>query len=329
MEVETDWGLRLRLFLTLFLVLITTVFLGIVSWFLINTLATVVAAVTGTTPMAVLRIGALAIVLGVGGYFFLNRYNPEPLATEPARAENSGGSTPVETPASIENVLARLAQQVDIPQPTLRVLDSDLPNAYTGGYSPSNATIVVTTGLLDRLDEREIQAVLAHELVHVVHRDQLVITIAAAPLSIAWRLRAFTDEQWAKFAERGTNPFLGVGTVALFAVAAVFSLIGRLVVSIHSRYREFAADSGAVALTGASAALACALRKLDNTTVPKADMREAAAIPPVRAFISPDSFLDDEFKRHWSGLGGEITPWLDPHPTTDDRIDRLRRRIAG
>ncbi len=93
--------------------------------------------------------------------------------------------TPEQAP-QLHGVIDRLCALADMPKPAVAVADSDLPNAFATGRSPSKSVVCVTTGLLRRLDTDELEGVLAHELSHVAHRDVAVMTIASHSVRRGW-----------------------------------------------------------------------------------------------------------------------------------------------
>ena len=205
-------------------------------------------------------------------------------------------------PELLERV-RRLAALADVPEPDVIVAGGDARNSFTVGYGES-ATVVVTEGLLAELDGEELDAVLAHELAHVANRDAAVLTALSVPRVGARRA----------FERYGFNP-----VVAL--LAGVASLVGRFCTAVVARAREYAADDGAVAITGDPAALASALATLDETVArrPPADLRAAAAFSIVPPPWEEHRFFDRTRRLIYRGA-------LGTHPETTDRIARLRAR---
>ena len=202
----------------------------------------------------------------------------------------------------------RLANQADIPRPPIAVIPTDEPNALSAGTG--NRTVVcVTLGLLKELDGDEREAVLAHELAHLKNGDSSVLTVAGFPATVALgALGAALENMDGKAFFLG---YLGVAmTLAVVSfLLALVTLPGTLVLS---RYREYAADRGAVAITGDPAALAGALERLHGAAPPETDMRLSAGF---NAFcIVP------------AGYGSLPVPWT--HPPTRERIRRLRELAA-
>ncbi|PSP42488.1 zinc metalloprotease HtpX [Halobacteriales archaeon QH_2_66_30] len=154
-----------------------------------------------------------------------------------------------------------LAQQAGVPKPRVAVADNETPNAFAAGRKQGNAVVCVTTGLLEELDDEELDGVLAHELAHIMHRDFQLMTVIAA--LVVW--------------------------VGAF-------LVGRLI----SRYREFAADRGAATITGNPAALASALETISDEieSVPEEDLREAERASALLAAEVRETKLSRLFRTH-------------------------------
>jgi heat shock protein HtpX len=191
--------------------------------------------------------------------------------------------SPEEEPALHES-LERLCALAGTPKPRLAIAESDVAEAFAVGVRSSRSVLVVSRGLLSRLDTRETEAVLAHELAHVINRDSAVMTVASYPLYAgSWLVR--------KVRER---PFF---LLALFVVwpyvlwaAVLYVVCGALTRSL-SIDRELAADRGAAVLTGAPEALASALQKATGAlgSIPSADLRRLAPLNAL--FIIPTSPL--------------------------------------
>ncbi|AGB36562.1 M48 family metallopeptidase [Natronococcus occultus] len=212
--------------------------------------------------------------------------------------------------AELQTTVARLAGQADVPVPELRLAETEAPAALTVGYRPSSSTIVLSRGLVDTLEDRELEAVVAHELAHVANRDAAVLTALATPGAVA---RAATGRY-------GFNPVLE-------PLSILASRFGRAAVAVVARGREYAADDGAVAITGDPAALAGALETLDAELErrPSTDLRSRE---PTTAFsIVPPPwekhrFFDRTQRLLERGVFGT-------HPSTEKRIDRLRAAVSN
>jgi heat shock protein HtpX len=225
-----------------------------------------------------LAIGCAAIVLSVHSYRWAWLLGFLAVAISLARRYHGGGDAVLRAvgadvvPADAEHVLhdtvARLAALADVRTPRLAIAETDAANALAVGLRRRGSTIVVTRGLLDSLDPPEVEAVIAHEISHIAHRDAAVMTAVSAPRllgevvvgeagSSVWSVFWFLG--W----PLGMIP-LGIGTALTLTI---------------SRYREFAADRGSALLTGAPQNLMSALQKLAGRAVaiPADDLRAANA----------------------------------------------------
>jgi len=167
---------------------------------------------------------------------------------------------------AVHEALERLAELADLPPPKLVVARTSAPNAFTAGLTPKRSLVVVSTGLLDRLNRRELEAVLAHELSHVANRDCAVMTAVSLPRTAGTLLVAGSD--WSVI----------VGAI-VWPLGLPFVALGTLLTLTVSRYREYAADRGSAILTGAPEHLMSALRALsDEDGVAPGDLRDFAAL---------------------------------------------------
>jgi heat shock protein HtpX len=197
-----------------------------------------------------------------------------------------------------------LAQQAGVPKPRVAVADNETPNAFAAGRTRSDAVICVTTGLLEDLDDEELEGVLAHEMSHILNRDFQLLTAISA-LSIV----AGSIVRWGFFMDGGGEgawQLIGGYVAALFVWVGAF-LVGRLL----SRYREYAADRGAATLTGDPAALASALETIsaELDSVPEEDLRQAERANALLAAEVRETRLSTFFRTH---------------PAVEDRVAKLR-----
>lgn len=210
---------------------------------------------------------------------------------------------------SLEPVVDRLARQLDVPAPDVAVVDSPVPNAVCRG-STRDGTLVVTSALLDALDDDETRAVLAHELAHLVNRDNLLMVVAAVPSILAHdALRRATSRPLERPGEVTVGPDERASpghVLATVAVALPLGLLSVLVYRVFARYREFAADRVAARLVSPGA-LASALRTADGriADLPTCDLRTAAGLAAV-SFL-PYGFDHSPLRR--GGSGDRDTDW--------------------
>ncbi len=212
-------------------------------------------------------------------------------------------------------MVRRLADKAGIPMPKVYIIPEQVPNAFATGRNPSHAAVAVTEGLLELLNEEEVEAVLAHELSHVRHYDILIGTIAATIAgAIAWiaNIMQFGAMFGGGRSENSPNPIL------MLIMSIILPLAAGIIQMAVSRSREFEADAGAARLTGHPEWLASALMKLENYNrrgmLPEATP-ETAHMFIVNPFTGKDFSFANLFRTH---------------PTTEQRIERLeelRREI--
>jgi heat shock protein HtpX len=216
-------------------------------------------------------------------------------------------------------MLERLCGLADMPFPRIGLMPTDVPNAFSAGRSPKSGVIVVTCGLLDRLDDEEFEAVLAHELAHLANRDAFVMTIAAAPAMIGrkliWGLATlpFTAE---KIGSKILSAFALLYFLPVLFVAWIVYAFATLLVMSISRYREYVADRGAAIITGSPEHLMSALQKIADAfpLIPERDLREAMRMNAF--FVIPAESERDTF---------EVDPLriFPTHPPLARRLERL------
>jgi heat shock protein HtpX len=150
-----------------------------------------------------------------------------------------------------------------------------VPNAFATGRSPDHSVIAVTRGLLNELEPKEVEAVLAHELSHVAHRDVTVMTVAGVTGVVAsLMMRAFLFSGGRRGGNNNGVPI----QLLLMLVGVVVYALSFLLIRVLSRYRELAADRAAAMLTGSPSTLASALVKISGQTqkMPQQDLRQSA-----------------------------------------------------
>ena len=214
-------------------------------------------------------------------------------------------------------IVAKVAQLADLPKPQVAISPSGVPNAFATGRSPKHAVVCVTRGILDRLDDEELEAVLAHEITHVKNRDMMVITFVsffATAASLIFQ-NGFFMMGFGGFGggfgggrgRRDANSMAIVWIVSLLVWLVSFFLIRAI-----SRYREYAADRGSGILTGRPSELMSALVKISDTNrrIPDRDLRQVEGLS---AF-----FIVPALSR------GSVQELLSTHPSLEHRLARLR-----
>ena len=219
----------------------------------------------------------------------------------------------------------RLAQQFNLPEPTIRVAETQVIHASVSGLSRQRTTLVISTGTLSILSERELESVLAHELAHVVNRDAAVCTVVSIPAMIAYTLMTWRPDFESNSEHRPT-------TYTLYDfVGMFFWLLSKPFLSLFTRQRECIADRAAATVTGDPNAIASALRKLSQRTseTPSEDLRIASTVAAF-SIVQPEPALDPEY---WPGgtLPLRIRlreRLLATHPPVGYRIERLRAMVV-
>jgi heat shock protein HtpX len=162
----------------------------------------------------------------------------------------------------IEELVRRTAASADLPAPRVALIHSSAPNALAVGLRQKNATVALTTGLLRRLEPKELEAVVAHELAHIANRDGAVMTFVSWPSMFGDFIR-----------KEGT----GRGEVFFYVFYLPVYIVGLLLMWAMSRYREYTADRGSALITGAPENLMSALTKIAGEE-PRGDLRGGAAV---------------------------------------------------
>ena len=265
-----------------------------------------------------LGMPAWAIAVLAGGVLTVQWLGTERLALAATGAREVA---PEQVP-TLHQALVRLCALTGQPTPRLALSPDQAPNAFTVGRSRRHAVIVVTWGLRCRLEPRELEAVLAHELAHIEHRDVAVMTLASSwALALAWVARvlgtglrtgaavARSDRLFAVDLLLSDVGLLGtvVAVVAAAATAAA-SAIAYLPLRALSRYRELAADRTAAIQLGQPALLASVLVKVhaESSAIPAADLRRQG-VPAIGFVARP----------------GPFASWFPTHPSLARRLSQL------
>ena len=263
--------------------------------------AVMTPAVLVAALLAVVAFAPWKIVAAVGIASAVGIYGAVRERAAAARGQEVGPSEAPELHAIVE----RLCVVADLAKPRIVVEDEQQPNSWIVSLGRGHARLHVTQGLLDRLEWSELEAVVGHELAHVAHRDAAVMTVVGGPgaVMLGGGVRVMRG---------GGFWMLQIGGIVAIAIGWLGSVGTRAL----SRYREFAADAGAVALTGNPAALASALMKVSDgvMAVPSRDLRAVAARDPFHLL---------PVARAHSWRAGPPLPAT--HPSLQARIARLER----
>jgi heat shock protein HtpX len=210
-------------------------------------------------------------------------------------------------------MIERLCAMADLPKPRVAVIESDIPNAFATGRNQKHAAVAVTTGLWNRLEPKEVEGVLAHELSHIANRDVLVMTVAGFFAMLAALLTRFGlySGMFGGFGgNRDNNNSVPVWLIVLL-VSIVTYFLSQILIMALSRYREFAADRGSALITGAPENLMSALQKIASgiTQIPQRDLREVESMNAF--FIVPTN---------WRKSAGQL---FMTHPPLEKRLAAL------
>jgi len=214
----------------------------------------------------------------------------------------------------LHEIVARLAAQANLPKPQIALISTSVPNAFATGRSKNHAVVAITTALSDQLSTPELEAVIAHELTHIINRDMLVMTLATFFSMVAALL--VQNMFWLSYGRRRNNQQAALALV-LF-VSLVTYLLSFLLIRALSRYRELAADRGGALITGAPEQLSTALIHIDNILhgakgerIPEKDFRQAQTVNAL--CIMPIA------------EGNPLATLFSTHPSLEQRLEQMRR----
>ena len=205
----------------------------------------------------------------------------------------------------LQGTIENLAMEMGLPKPRIGILQNDMPNAFATGRDRKHAVVVVTTGILNRLNDNELQGVLAHEMTHIKNRDMFVVTFASFIVSV---LSYLVYMVIASFISRDDRSF-GANMAAWMISMILSNTIGLIIINTVSRYREYGADRGSALVTKNPDWLISALRKISNTDVSKDSARGLDAAKAL--CISPTA--------------GHVLELFSTHPPIEKRIAQLEK----
>ena len=288
-KIENDPGLNVRMFVTgLALVLLY----GIV-----------------VTLMLRFGVSLAAVIVICAVLLFCQYYFSDKIAMFSMQAHEV---TPAQEPR-LHQIVDRLCLLANMPTPRVGVSEMDIPNAFATGRSPSHAVVCATRGLMARLNDEELEAVLAHELSHVAHRDVAVMTIASGVGMLAGLVSRMA--MWGAMFSGGGRSRDGENMAALeiatWLISMVIYVIAYLLTMALSRYRELAADRSGAILIGKPSVLASALVHItgDMGKIPRTDLRKAESM---NAFFFVPALAP-----------GAAANLFSTHPSLQKRLDQL------
>ncbi len=250
--------------------------------------------IAGQTGMIIAFIAAMG--MNFYAYFYsheqvLKHYHAVPVDRSQARG--------------LYEIVERLTKKAKLPMPQLYIIPDNVPNAFATGRDYEHAVVAVTEGLLDLLNEQEVEAVIAHELSHIKHYDMLIGTISATISGAIAMLANFGTFFGGDSDEEHPNP------IVMLALMFIMPMAATIIQMTVSRNREFMADAGAARITGHPEWLQSALIKLDDYARGMV-MHDAEPQTAHMFIVNPFTGKDFSMKQLFS-----------THPTTKQRVDRL------
>ena len=298
-NIETDAGLNVRMVIT-----------GLLLLVLYMTIIGVLLALKLSFSFVIVIAGAMLF----SQYFFSDK-----IAMFSMQAHEV---TAAEEP-QLHAMVDRLCLMANMPKPRIGVAEMDMPNAFATGRSPKAAVVCATRGIMNRLSDEELEAVLAHELSHVAHRDVAVMTIASGVGMLAGLIGRMA--MWGAMLggggdSRNNNDNNGAIELVVWLLSIVISIVAYLLTMALSRYRELAADRSGAILIGKPSVLASALVRItgDIGRIPRTDLRKAEGM---NAFFFAPALA-----------GGTAASLFSTHPSLEKRLDalsKLERELNG
>lgn len=264
--------------------------------------------VTGWGTQGLIIAGVIAVAMTFGSYYASDKIVLAISRARPVKKEDY---------PYLYNVVEGLAIAAGLPKPRCYVIDDTAPNAFASGRNPENSVIVVTTGLLQKLNRAELEGVIAHEMSHIKNYDILVQTLAVVMVGIVallsdWTLRTFF---WGggrrRSREKGGGNAAAIFIVVALVLAILSPIIAQLLRLAISRKREFLADANGALLTRYPPGLASALKKLSEDREPLEAANKATA----------HLYIVNPLKN----IKGRVNKLFSTHPPIEKRIAELEK----
>jgi heat shock protein HtpX len=311
----TDRGLVARMGATMFLLGLVFVGFFVGLFFLANFYFSRHGGAGYSADPLIVLATLIGIGTAVGSYFWSDKIA---LRTSRARIVTPADG---EQAARLHAIVDRLCAMADMPKPQVAIAPTDMPNAFATGRNSNKAVVCATTGIMRRLDNDELEGVLAHEMSHVAHKDVAVMTIASViGIVAALMIRlAFYSELFGGGRRGGgrgnNNAYFGLMMLAVMVIGMLVYAISFLLIRMLSRYRELSADRSGALLTGQPHALASALVKVsgDMAKIPTRDLRAAE---PLNAFYFTPAF-------HSKAGQLSLSQVFSTHPSLERRLAEL------
>jgi len=306
----TDKGLVARMSATMFM-------LGLVFTAFIAALVYLLSRYSSISGGGIIFIAVLfGVAVTFGSYFYSDKIA---LSTSGARLVSPQDG---EQAARLHAIIDRICALADMPKPRVAIAPTDMPNAFATGRNSKVAVICATQGIMRRLDNNELEGVLAHEMSHVAHKDVAVMTIASfigiiAALVVRFAFYSELFGGGGRGRGRGGNNNQSTFPIilAVMVVSMVVYAISFLLIRMLSRYRELSADRSGALLTGNPSALASALQKVTGqiAMIPTRDLRSAE---PLNAFYFAPALSARKGEFSLAGV-------FSTHPSLERRLREL------
>src|SRR5438105_6487832 len=294
-KIGTDWGLNVRMALTLFLLAcLYLAFMAALAVFHVNFYLILI----------------VAAVLLVAQYYFSDQL----ILLSMGAQEVSEQQAP-----ELHDMVGRLAAMTGLPKPRVAIIDTPVPNAMATGRNPKHSLVAVTTGILQTLDNEELEAVLAHEMSHVIHRDMRVMAMASFFATVASFIvqSGLWGGLYGGYGGDREDRDRGSSFIFIFLVSVVVWAISFVLIRTLSRYREYSADRGSGFDTCQPSKLASALVKISGRMqrVPDAELRSVEAGNTLMIFPAVSR--------------GSISEIFSTHPSLEHRLAKLQEMEAN